>query len=357
MVTVVFLVLQTPSSDAAEEATAISAGAWIPEEPYEDGQPLEPGIPLYQLLGYFIEEGYDVQWCADGTMFEKEPQMNGDFWWVYKVFDFGMRESPWLIDYLYVLSSIGGPLTFVEFYIDTVDKDDLTIDLVFELDWESLFISQIDFTFVPTRLMVDGEVFYTVAEVQEAYDSLSNLSEIPEPTKEGYRFTGWYEDPECTVPWDFMTMSDWMDLSGSIVETFPYLNRFIYAGWEPLESYITATSGSGTAEDPYSGTISQSNPWDWGYIPSDIYVEVGSSFDVALSSTSPSESFSVQDPLQIEDAGRMVYLRGDVESTGECELTLDGGIVTTFHFIQTYAELEFLSDPSDPLYASVSYRR
>ena len=49
------------------------------------------------------------------------------------------------------------------------------------------------------------------------------LLTVPEPpTREGYRFTGWYTDTGCFHPWN--TESD-------RIET----DMTLYAGWEPLE--------------------------------------------------------------------------------------------------------------------------
>ena len=49
------------------------------------------------------------------------------------------------------------------------------------------------------------------------------LLELPEPpTREGYRFTGWYHDPSCFDSWDIQEDQIEMDLT-------------LYAGWEKLE--------------------------------------------------------------------------------------------------------------------------
>ena len=49
------------------------------------------------------------------------------------------------------------------------------------------------------------------------------MLELPEPpTREGYRFTGWYHDPSCFDSWD---------LQEDKIET----DMTLYAGWEKLE--------------------------------------------------------------------------------------------------------------------------
>ena len=49
------------------------------------------------------------------------------------------------------------------------------------------------------------------------------LLEVPEaPTREGYRFTGWYTDAACFERWDTENRTIEMDMT-------------LYAGWEKLE--------------------------------------------------------------------------------------------------------------------------
>ena len=49
------------------------------------------------------------------------------------------------------------------------------------------------------------------------------LLEVPEPpTREGYRFTGWYHDASCFDSWDLQEDKIEMDMT-------------LYAGWEKLE--------------------------------------------------------------------------------------------------------------------------
>lgn len=87
---------------------------------------------------------------------------------------------------------------------------------------------------VPTYFVVDGQVVWKIFEVEEYYESTS-VFDIPTPTKDGYIFTGWYEDEACSAPWEMLTKSDWED--PSIVSLFDPA-RFLYAGWEPDPSAI-----------------------------------------------------------------------------------------------------------------------
>ena len=51
----------------------------------------------------------------------------------------------------------------------------------------------------------------------------SLLTRPEDPAREGWRFTGWYKDKECTVPWDFDT------------DTVDDDNVTLYPGWEKIE--------------------------------------------------------------------------------------------------------------------------
>ena len=363
LVTVIFLISYLPSSDAAEEPIAISAGAWIPDEPYEEGQPLEPGIPIYQMLGYYTEEDYDLQWNGYDTVLSGDPYMNDDDWWVYCIKDHAINE--WIVDYLQVLSSVSEELACTNFIIENVNPEIRTITIAFENGWDELYAQGKGFTFVPTRLMDGDEVFWTIAEVADIYESESNLKEIPTPAKEGYRFTGWYEDPECTVPWEFMTLGDWLNLSGNIVETFPYLNRFIYAGWEELESPFTATSGSGTEDDPYSGTLEIKDETfvleNASYLPAEIWVESGTVFDVRLDEVPTPNTYALDEGFGLEvtlKPSTGCKIIGTATGHGDCNLVItslsgeDDRI--TFHIVSDYPALEVLSDPTDPLFATIT---
>ena len=59
----------------------------------------------------------------------------------------------------------------------------------------------------------------------------TTISYIPEdPVRDGYRFTGWYKEPECINPWDFSTDTApavQYDECGNVV----YQETCLYAGW------------------------------------------------------------------------------------------------------------------------------
>lgn len=68
------------------------------------------------------------------------------------------------------------------------------------------------------------------AEVNEGYHSLDNIKpgeKIPMPTspvRNGYEFTGWFTEAECTNSWDF-------DVTPTMEEDAEFR---LYAGWRPL---------------------------------------------------------------------------------------------------------------------------
>lgn len=60
-------------------------------------------------------------------------------------------------------------------------------------------------------------------DVMSANQMYGELLEVPEPpTREGYRFTGWYTDAACNELWDVQQDTIEIDMT-------------LYAGWEKLE--------------------------------------------------------------------------------------------------------------------------
>ena len=290
--------------------------------------------------GHLPDEGY-IGELADGGIMDE----NG-----YKMFSLYYSHSAYAADYWMCLANLPEELRTSITENTTVEEDSEYVGTVHVSTEE--FFNLKSTMIVPTIFVNEGKISWKIIEVKETYEEYAS-NPVPTPTKEGFTFTGWYEDPECTIPWEFMTAQDWLDLNGDFSGMNPA--RFIYAGWEPLESHIAATDGSGTKDDPYSGTISHTNVWDWAYIPPEIYVEVGSTFDVVLSTTSLTNVYEVDSPLYLETLGRNVNLKGDVTEVGDCELICNGELVTTFHFVQTTSELVFISSPSDEQYATITY--
>ncbi|MBP5687936.1 MAG: leucine-rich repeat protein [Muribaculaceae bacterium] len=77
----------------------------------------------------------------------------------------------------------------------------------------------------------------TAPAAQTLWSDQDKATEPTPPTAEGYGFTGWYTDAQCTTPWNFDNV-----VSGDMT---------LYAGW---------MSGNGTEQNPY--VISTSTDWD-----------------------------------------------------------------------------------------------
>ena len=60
-----------------------------------------------------------------------------------------------------------------------------------------------------------------IAATKYQYGETIDISEPP--TREGYKFTGWYTDSGCTRPWDLESDT----IEGSFT---------LYAGWEKIEN-------------------------------------------------------------------------------------------------------------------------
>lgn len=123
-----------------------------------------------------------------------------------------------------------------------IDYESKTVKIVVNLE----FVAS---NWVPTFFVSEGSMVGRITEIAEIYDD-EYTPDIPTVTRDGYTFTGWYEDPECTIPWEFMTTQDWLDLGGDFSSMNPV--RVLYAGWEPDSSAIPELVFT---SDPASGDI------------------------------------------------------------------------------------------------------
>ena len=144
---------------------------------------------------------------------------------------------------------------------------------------------------------------------------------------------------------------DFIYFAGGSVLTFEFL-----IADEPMSPFI-ATTGSGTEDDPYSGVLTTTeNLSGADYIPSEIWVEAGTEFDVIIfedgggmaSNFTLSEGFG----LILNVSKYEGTVTGTANISGDCVLT-DWSMINesdplwtvTFHIVQTYPELVFDSDP------------
>ena len=131
---------------------------------------------------------------------------------------------------------------------------------------------------------------------------------------------------------------------------------------------FTATSGSGTEDDPFSGVLTSVGGYISGYdyLPSEVWVYEGTTFNIALDGVTMTK-YNITDGfgLEIDYSATGGYnLAGVVSSLGDCSLMIRDSVVArgaidsiTFHIVPSYPTLEFLSDPTDPLCATIAYSK
>ncbi|MDE7269800.1 MAG: InlB B-repeat-containing protein [Acetatifactor sp.] len=107
----------------------------------------------------------------------------------------------------------------------------------------------LSFSFSITKEAVEEEGLYTVTFDLNSHGTLAPLTGVkqgslidePQPPKaQGYRFTGWYQDRECTVLWQFDT---------DVVQD----NLTLYAGWRIV---MGGDDGSGESGGDYDEELS-----------------------------------------------------------------------------------------------------
>lgn len=228
-----------------------------------------------------------------------------------------------------------------------VDFDEQTIGLEI-VDIETTYGNEIESNWVPTILVSDDKVWGFYAECLDDYDEdFADCFSIPE--REGYVFKGWDWTPTTNEEW----MTTDINWDGELNPA-----KIVYAQWEKLESPFTATSGSGTEEDPYSGTLTTTTAlFDAEYVPSEIWVEIGTEFSVIAKELGTTV---VVGDLRVDvDSGfglshhtlnTQTYITGVASSTGDCTIAMyeDSSELwrTEVHIVgKLYPDLTFESDP------------
>ena len=132
----------------------------------------------------------------------------------------------------------------------------------------------------------------------------------------------------------------------------------------PAEGSVafTATGGSGTAEDPYHGTVTfdGNDSFEYGFNPDGLYFMVGTIFEVIYPEYPELTvmSFRLTDGFGIDTGLYNIGLVGTLTKAGEIEIEksdsnidmgdgLDYYHYATIYAVSLYDELAFESDPSD----------
>ena len=147
---------------------------------------------------------------------------------------------------------------------------------------------------------------------------------------------------------------------------------FVIAGETNLPPF-TAASGTGTEGDPYSGTLSiaEGSLINYADFPIDIWVEEGCVFDLLLETSNkhdPQYSYTLSADVGLnliprDDLFESGHdLSGTADTVGTTTLTITSNDFGTerqiaIHVVSGQTELVFLSDPTDPLFATITYSK
>ena len=115
------------------------------------------------------------------------------------------------------------------------------------------------------------------------------------------------------------------------------------------EVYLEATSGSGTIDDPYSGEVTCNGTWFWNKFNHEIWVEIGTSFDITVRSGAwGGESITVTPGFGLEiSTGNSDLLIGTANNVGQCIVTYSDNTeyTLTINIVNIVEQLTFTSDP------------
>ena len=163
-------------------------------------------------------------------------------------------------------SQIGGK-QYVNADGNSTAKYDKTENCTLYAQWSDAPLCTV--TFDPNGGTLTGAA--TSSEQQNA-----PIAQPADPTRTGYTFAGWYQDADCTQPWDF---DDWV--TGDMT---------LYAGWRANSYTITFDTAGGSAIDPitqdYGTTINApAAPTKTGY--------TFTGWEPELPATMPAENITV----------------------------------------------------------------
>ena len=170
------------------------------------------------------------------------------------------------------------------------------------------------------------------------------------PQRDGYTFLGWKLDWDDTLYQPGVIPM--LDVSASGYDEFSDPDIVFRAVWisDELSDMFHFTSGSGTIDDPFSGKVSNTNPWEY---PDVFYVEVGTEVSLKIDETVSAYRYFCDDGfgLSLSNDRQYRYLEGTLIQKGIFRVYYydyieDSNVsVITMHVVDKTADLEFLSDP------------
>ena len=197
-----------------------------------------------------------------------------------------------------------------------------------------------------------GEIYiadykYMDSFVQDIY--LTIPDQIPQ--SDGYTFLGWKLDWDDTLYQPGVIPM--LDVSASGYDEFSDPDIVFRAVWisDELSDMFYVTSGSGTIDDPFSGRVSNGNPWIY---PKVFFVEVGTEISLKIDETVSGYNYFCDDgfELSLSNDRQYRYLDGTLTQKGIFRVYYydyieDSNVsVITMHVVDKTANLEFLSDPT-----------
>ena len=275
---------------------------------------------------------------GDSVLSDVSYELDDDGWYDFTI-DWHGDRLDWYLDILGFLEQLpvlmeGSELQSSPLEVYNVDETNETIK--FRVEMLSNYITLYPWT--PTYFVSEGRIVDITFEFADLYEDFE--AEIPDdPTREGYVFTGWYEDWDCTEPWGARTTYDWYELGSDL--DLPV--RYVYAGWEP---------DLGSEQFPYTGEATiplQNGDEVWAEVGTSVHFDQDAGYD-----------FTGYEGSGLSQEG--FTLEGTLTTPGEYVIAYGNPGSGAYHLMFTLhvvgdIPLKFLSDPTDPLCATITYSK
>ncbi len=222
-------------------------------------EPVEPVMEGYIFEGWYLDSACTIKWDYSKDVVRNDMVLYAK--WIPEIYTVSFNTSGGTAidsveaEYNMTISNPGSPTksgyTFSGWYTNTsysnawnFSNDTVTSNTVLYAKWvkveEDQTVEEQPTVVQPAEPVNTEKENYTVTfhtnggtAIEDAVVTENNIVTRPtDPELDGYEFTGWFTDEDCTIPYNFSTVIT-SDLD-------------LYAGWEPEDSTLKFVSNGGT---------------------------------------------------------------------------------------------------------------
>ena len=121
-------------------------------------------------------------------------------------------------------------------------------------------------------------------------------------------------------PGSFGNYSDMKKVMATLTVILTLTVLSVSATSETSDAALSSTYGSGTSDDPYSGTLVTTSAWDESSWSSDVYISFGTVVDIELGDDSKGYAVSKLFGFEVTKSGGAYHLSGKASDVGEANV-------------------------------------